>query len=105
MGLVVVERLSACRSTKRLRDHSAIAKRIRAEDREGMRVTTVVLREGMHRRLAIAATEENTITNELLRRALSQWLAALLRQDTEVARAIVVVTGRPPKDRYRGEPA
>ena len=51
-----------------------MAKRFRAESREGMRVTTVALEEGMHRRLAIAAIEESTVMTELVRRALAEWL-------------------------------
>jgi hypothetical protein len=51
-----------------------MAKRIRAETREGMRVTTVALREDMHRRLAIAAIEESTVMTEIVRRALGEWL-------------------------------
>ena len=51
-----------------------MAKRIRAETREGMRVTTVALRDDMHRRLAIAAIEEGTVMTEIVRRALAEWL-------------------------------
>jgi hypothetical protein len=51
-----------------------MAKRIRAESREGMRVTTVALNEDMHRRLAIAAIEESTVMTEIVRRALREWL-------------------------------
>lgn len=51
-----------------------MAKRVRAESREGMRVTTVALEEGMHRRLAIAAIEESTVMTEIVRRALREWL-------------------------------
>ena len=39
-----------------------------------MRVTTVALDEGMHRRLAIAAIEESTVMTEIVRRALREWL-------------------------------
>ena len=51
-----------------------MAKRIRAESREGMRVTTVALHEDVHRRLAIAAIEESTVMTEIVRRALREWL-------------------------------
>lgn len=51
-----------------------MAKRVRAESREGMRVTTVALQEDMHRRLAIAAIEESTVMTEIVRRAVGEWL-------------------------------
>ena len=51
-----------------------MAKRIRAESRDGMRVTTVALRDDMHRKLAIAAIEEGTVMTEIVRRALAEWL-------------------------------
>ena len=51
-----------------------MAKRIRAESRDGMRVTTIALRDDMHRKLAIAAIEESTVMTEIVRRALAEWL-------------------------------
>lgn len=70
-----------------VRYHSAMAKRVRAESREGMRVTTVALEEGMHRRLAIAAIEESTVMTELVRRALAEWLDRRARKRRESKRA------------------
>lgn len=64
-----------------------MAKRVRAESREGMRVTTVALEEGMHRRLAIAAIEDSTVMTELVRRALSEWLDRRGRKRRESKRA------------------
>lgn len=61
-------------SRRRVRYCSAMVKRIRADSREGMRVTTVALRDDMHRRLAIAAIEESTVMTEIVRRALREWL-------------------------------
>lgn len=61
-------------AASRARYYSAMNKRVRAESREGMRVTTVALQEDMHRRLAIAAIEESTVMTELVRRALAEWL-------------------------------
>ncbi len=49
-------------------------KRKRAETREGMRVTTMALPEELHRRLAIAALEDNTVMTELVRQAVTEWL-------------------------------
>ena len=45
-----------------------------------MRVTTVALRDDMHRRLAIAAIEEGTVMTEIVRRALAEWLERRGRQ-------------------------
>lgn len=64
-----------------------MAKRVRAKSREGMRVTTVALEEGMHRRLAIAAIEESTVMTELVRRALAEWLDRRGRKRRESKRA------------------
>jgi len=64
-----------------------MAKRVRAESREGMRVTTVALKEGMHRRLAIAAIEESTVMTELVRRALAEWLDRRGRKRKEPKRS------------------
>lgn len=63
-----------------------MAKRVRAESREGMRVTTVALEEDMHRRLAIAAIEESTVMTELVRRALGEWLDRRSRKRKESKR-------------------
>lgn len=46
----------------------------RAESREGMVVTSVAFHPGLHRRLAIAAVEDNAAINELVREAVRQWL-------------------------------
>lgn len=62
-------------------------KRKRAPSREGMRVTTVALEEGMHRRLAIAAIEESTVMTELVRRALGEWLKRRGRKRKEPKRS------------------
>jgi len=64
-----------------------MAKRFRAESREGMRVTTVALQEDMHRRLAIAAIEESTVMTELVRRALAEWLDRRGRKRREPKRS------------------
>lgn len=66
---------------------SAMAKRKRAPSREGMRVTTVALEEGMHRHLAIAAIEESTVMTELVRRALGEWLERRGRKRKEPKRS------------------
>ena len=50
-----------------------MAKR-RAESREGMVVTTVALRPTLHRRLVLAALEENAASAELIREAVEEWL-------------------------------
>jgi hypothetical protein len=63
-----------------------MAKRIRAETRDGMRVTTVALRDDMHRKLAIAAIEESTVMTELVRRALGEWLDRRNRKRRESKR-------------------
>jgi hypothetical protein len=52
-----------------------------------MRVTTVALREDMHRRLAIAAIEESTVMTELVRRALAEWLDRRGRKRMESKRS------------------
>ena len=46
----------------------------RAKSREGMIITTTALEPELHRRLAIAAVEENAAINELLRQAAKEWL-------------------------------
>jgi predicted transcriptional regulator len=50
-----------------------MAKR-RAESREGMVVTTVALPLVLHRRLAIAALEDNAASAALIREAIEEWL-------------------------------
>jgi Arc/MetJ-type ribon-helix-helix transcriptional regulator len=50
-----------------------MAKR-RAESREGMVITTVALPPGLHRRLVLAALEENAASAELIREAVDEWL-------------------------------
>jgi hypothetical protein len=49
-------------------------KRNRAPSREGMRVTTVALSDAVHRKLVIAAIEEDTVMTELVRQAVNEWL-------------------------------
>ncbi len=49
-------------------------KKKRAESREGMVVTSVALDQKLHRRLAIAAVEENAALTELVRQAVREWL-------------------------------
>lgn len=39
-----------------------------------MIITTTALEPELHRRLAIAAVEENTALNEILRQAAREWL-------------------------------
>lgn len=46
----------------------------RADSREGMVVTTVALDRELHRRLAIAAVEDNAAITELIRQAIREWL-------------------------------
>jgi hypothetical protein len=46
----------------------------RAKSREGMIITTMALEPALHRRLAIAAVEDNAAINELLRQAAKEWL-------------------------------
>lgn len=46
----------------------------RAESREGMVVTTVALSPDLHRRLALAALEENAAAAELIREAVKDYL-------------------------------
>jgi Arc/MetJ-type ribon-helix-helix transcriptional regulator len=50
-----------------------MAKR-RAESREGMVITTVALPPVLHRRLVLAALEENAASAELIREAVEEWL-------------------------------
>lgn len=46
----------------------------RAETREGMVVTNVALPKELHRRLAIAAVEDEAAITELVRQAVTDWL-------------------------------
>ena len=62
-----------------LRYHSTAMKK-RAESREGMIITTLALSPELHRRLAIAAVEENAAINEVVRQAVTDWLARRERQ-------------------------
>ena len=56
----------------------------RAESREEMVVTTVALDRELHRRLAIAAVEDNAALTELVRQAVREWLD---RRETRKRRA------------------
>ena len=56
-----------------LQYYNAMRKK-RAESRKGMLVTTVALEEVLHRRLAMAAVEENAAMTELVRQAVAEWL-------------------------------
>ena len=46
----------------------------RADSRVDMVVTTVALDRELHRRLAIAAVEDNAAMTELIRQAIREWL-------------------------------
>lgn len=46
----------------------------RAASREGMVVTTVALPPNLHRRLVLAALEENAASAELIRQAVQEYL-------------------------------
>ena len=59
-------------------------KKKRAESREGMVVTSVAFDQKLHRRLAIAAVEENAALTELVRQAVREWLD---RRETRKRRA------------------
>ena len=60
----------------------------RAESRKDMLVTTVALERDLHRKLSIAALEENAAMTELVRRAVEEWLErrARKRKEPEVRR-------------------
>jgi len=49
-------------------------KKKRAQSREGMVITSVALDQELHRRLAIAAVEDNAAITELIREAVREWL-------------------------------
>ena len=59
---------------------SAVMAKKRAETREGMMITSVALDEALHRRLAIAAVEDNAAITELVRQAIAEWLNKRDRQ-------------------------
>ena len=46
----------------------------RAPSREGMTVTSVAFEPDVHRRLALAALEDNAALTELVRQAVKEWL-------------------------------
>ena len=46
----------------------------RAESRDDMVITTIALDRELHKRLAIAAVEENAAITEIVRQAVSNWL-------------------------------
>ena len=46
----------------------------RARSREGWIATTIWMSRELHRRLAIASLDDHVAQNELMRRALSEWL-------------------------------
>jgi len=48
--------------------------RKRAKDREDMIVTSIALKKDLHRRLAIAAVEDESAITELARQAIREWL-------------------------------
>jgi len=52
----------------------------RAKSRQGMVVTTVALDPTLHRKLAIAAIEENAAITELVRQAVQEFLERRERQ-------------------------
>ncbi len=56
-----------------------MAKR-KAESRTGMIVTTVALPPELHRRLMLAALEENAAAAELIRQAIQEWLGRKRRK-------------------------
>lgn len=49
--------------------------RKQASTREGMIVTTIALDKDVHRILAVAAAEGNTVMTEIVRQAIDEWLA------------------------------
>ena len=57
-----------------LQYRNAVMAKKRAETREGMVVTSVALDQELHRRLAIAAVEDNAALTELVRQAVKEWL-------------------------------
>ncbi len=52
----------------------------KAESREGHVVTTVSLPPDLHRRLVLAALEDNAASAELIREAIQEWLDRRKRQ-------------------------
>ena len=61
-----------------LRYHNTIMKK-RAQSREGMTVTTIAFEPALYRRLYLAAFDEKSAINELVRQAVREWLD---RRDT-----------------------
>ncbi len=55
-------------------------KKKRAESREGMVVTSVAFDQKLHRRLAIAAVEDNAAITEVVRQAVREWLDRRAKQ-------------------------
>jgi predicted transcriptional regulator len=53
-----------------------MATKRRAESREGMIITTVALPPDLHRRLAIAALDENAAIAEVIREAVRHYVDA-----------------------------
>ena len=64
------------------------SRRMRAETREDMVVTTVALPASMHRRLVKAAERAKTVMTEVVRQAVADWLdrSAGARKPAEGAR-------------------
>ncbi len=58
----------------------------RAESRKEMVITTVALDRKLHRRLAIAAIEENAAITEVVRQALGEWLDRRDKQKGRIKR-------------------
>lgn len=63
-----------------LQYRSVVMAKKRAESREGMVVTSVALEQDLHRRLAIAAVQDNAAITELVRQAVKEWLDKRDRQ-------------------------
>ncbi len=61
-------------------------KKKRAESREGMVITSVALDQKLHRRLAIAAVEDNAAITEVVRQAVREWLDRRDKQKRRVRR-------------------
>ena len=54
--------------------YDIVMKRKKAPTREGMVITTVAMDRKLHRRLALAALEEDTARTEIMRQAITEWL-------------------------------
>ena len=61
-------------------------KKKRAESREGMVITSVALDQRLHRRLAIAAVEDNAAITEVVRQAVREWLDRRDKQKGRIKR-------------------